>query len=168
MIPADRLNLSLRHADVLGGSLATEMHGDEKVAFIDLKFRFLLKPAEIDKWCGVAAYGLIFDESEKFRMPGLKISAELRKTLSGKLTIEVDGAGKLEMEKAHVVGTVSKLSFKIGGHGEAVMQLRVEGKHLREVMALIERGDCMIKFVEATGHNLAGHDDDANEGNLPV
>ena len=168
MIPNQRLALSLRHATVMSGSLASEKHGDKKQLFLDIKFKFLLEPTEIDEWTGVAAYGLIFDEDKKFRVPGLSQTAGLRDTLKGDLTLEVDGLGKKTIEDAHIVGTVSKLGFKIGGHGEVILQLRADwGKDNDYAFDLIERGDCMMSFEEYD-HNLADPKAPDSQESMPV
>ncbi len=158
----------------MNAQLATETHGQEKVGFIDLKFRMLLDRQDIELFIrdteqdNTEYFARVFQDDGSFQVPGCDLSAKVRDTVKGRLELKLNGRAKpLVFEDAHVVGTVSAVTFKTGGHGQLVIQLRVDaGKHLEALAKLPIVGECMLEFVEYAGNAIGG--DGGNQQEAPV
>jgi len=139
----------------MGGQLATEKHGDKKQAFVDLKFRTLLQKDDINQVLRLSEndhsrpWESIYNQSGEFLVPGINITADPRETIKGELRVKIQGAFELEFGDAHLVGTVSRFTFKQGGSCQLILQLRVDaGDHMDNLITMIEHGECMFEFAE--------------------
>lgn len=140
----------------MSGSLPTEKHGDERKAFIDLKFETLLELSEIDDFLRTPGDDhpsqYIFDLKEPghaLNLPDIDMAGPLRKDIKGQLVMKV-GRQELEFEDAHTVGAVNKLTFMTGGKGKLTVQLRMSpgAAEYTYLVEAIERGECSIRFEE--------------------
>ncbi len=160
---------------MISGQLATEKHGTEKKAFIDLKFTMLLDRDDINTWLqdpqatsGGLPFDCIFTEGNELRLPALALTGKIRDNLKGDLLVKDGGRKEMSFSDAHIVGTTSKLEFQTGGHGKLTLQLRIEpGTLLQKVVDLIETAECSFHFVEYDDNPNAGADDE-NQGQMPV
>ncbi len=154
MIPVNPLILNTRPATLLAGSLPMERHGDDRVAFLDVRLSTLIDTGEIDYLFDPRQEMLtrpsetIFnpdtDANNAFWLPALHKVASLRSSIKGVLKL-----GEWEFEGAHVVGQANTLGFQTGGHGVITATFRLSiGNELRGVVALVESGETLFSFTE--------------------
>lgn len=155
MIPYIPLTIAKRNSTLTGG-LAIEKHGqDSNKACFDLKFTILMEPPDINDLLRLAEsdkskpWERLYGKSGEFRVPGIDYTAKLRDNIKGVLKLKVAGRDPVEFDDAHLVGTVSKVTFKNGGTAKLVLQLRIDGaEHRNWIIDVIEDGEALVEFAE--------------------
>ncbi len=115
----------------------------------------MLEPGDINELLRLSASDMskpherIYGKSGEFLVPGVDMVGKPRDNIKGRLALKAPGQDELVFEDAHLVGTVSKVTFKNGGTAKMVLQLRVDGsEHRGSIIDMVEDGECLFEFGE--------------------